>query len=298
MKLRFLHLCFIGCLVQSGQLMAQRWFEAEIILFEQKADSELKEDFSFTLNTIDVSKAQSLQIDQLQQNGLENCLSQQNKVLKQNEFLSQQQVIQSVDCDPNTDYLSQLERVPLNIPALEQDHQDFNYLLAPSQLQFNDVITRLRNQGLKPLLHTGWRFSEAPEKRAPTYRLIAGKNFSANYDYLGFLRAGAVSSLGGERAIVQDNRSDLAPFLISNSALQNNDDKKEQSTWQLDGTIKLYVQHYLFIDAEFNFRDEDGQLLQLNNALFQQFRRVYSGDVHYLDHPKFGMIIQIRRFKQ
>lgn len=66
-------------------------------------------------------------------------------------------------------------------------------------------------------------------------------------------------------------------------------------TWQLDGLFRLHVEHYLYINAQFNYRELQQQNLQPYYGKF--FRRVISGELHYFDHPKFGLIVQIRKIQ-
>ena len=106
-----------------------------------------------------------------------------------------------------------------------------------------------------------------------------------------------------------------------------------EQVWELDGLFKLYLQNigsvpYLHIDSQFNFRQptilEDYQLPEaylipvdvltgtqvtdtatneatptyfLKPYRFQQLRRVISRQIHYFDHPMFGMVVQIRRYQ-
>jgi hypothetical protein len=105
--------------------------------------------------------------------------------------------------------------------------------------------------------------------------------------------------------------------------------------WQLDGGIKVYLRNigrvpYLHIDSNLDFRQpmfdpakaaqkhdfsEQGtvainQILQpgfvkpdnlqtnfLHSVNFNQLRRVISKQVHYFDHPLFGMVVRINRYK-
>ncbi|MFT5816010.1 MAG: hypothetical protein ACI9VT_003788 [Psychroserpens sp.] len=89
--------------------------------------------------------------------------------------------------------------------------------------------------------------------------------------------------------------------------------------WFLDGFFNIHLKHYLFITADFNILDKSlveltaAQLAENVSAMgnaeskiakpiqakairFQQDRRVISGEVHYFDHPYFGMIVQIRPY--
>ena len=106
-----------------------------------------------------------------------------------------------------------------------------------------------------------------------------------------------------------------------------------EQAWQLDGYVQIHLNHYLFINSEFNYREPSSKLVDadefvlnakfeptnsekseqsseadqnlsqqvevnyLQNYYFKQNRRVYSGDIHYLDHPKFGILIQIRKYR-
>lgn len=88
-------------------------------------------------------------------------------------------------------------------------------------------------------------------------------------------------------------------------------------TWEFDGLMHIYlVGNYLHIDGEFNLREEievplqassldaqaDAALRQeeavapfLKAYYYNQLRRVISHETHYFDHPRFGVVVQIRR---
>lgn len=104
---------------------------------------------------------------------------------------------------------------------------------------------------------------------------------------------------------------------------------KLEDIWQLDGSIKVYLQNvgrvpYLHIDNQLDYRQAiyraelssessqdldvtmpvegitNGQLQEpnyLQSVTFNQLRRVISKQVHYFDHPLFGMIIRIHRYR-
>ncbi|MDN4501207.1 CsiV family protein [Alteromonadaceae bacterium BrNp21-10] len=109
--------------------------------------------------------------------------------------------------------------------------------------------------------------------------------------------------------------------------------KLPEDVWQLDGLFKVYLQNingvpYLHVDSQFNYRYSDvlshtataitpsstivnnpttapSQLMAadqqqpdlfLYSVPFNQLRRVISTQVHYFDHPYFGMVVQIRRY--
>ena len=87
--------------------------------------------------------------------------------------------------------------------------------------------------------------------------------------------------------------------------------------WEFDGLLEIYlVGNYLHIAPEFNLREvitlnpsarspeqqvddflnnNDNSLKFLRNYTFNQLRRVISHQLHYFDHPHYGMVIEIRR---
>jgi hypothetical protein len=79
---------------------------------------------------------------------------------------------------------------------------------------------------------------------------------------------------------------------------------KPLQPWLLDGFIKIHLDHYLYINADFNVLNQDPshsnvEVNKTDSAKlinFSQNRRVITGEIHYFDHPYIGMVVQIRRF--
>ncbi|HET8817564.1 MAG TPA: CsiV family protein [Pseudidiomarina sp.] len=92
---------------------------------------------------------------------------------------------------------------------------------------------------------------------------------------------------------------------------------EKQPLWELEGLIHIYlVANYLHIESDLQLREPetvrfsagsladqaqlaiDGQEQTqpfLRRYDLQQLRRVISHETHYFDHPKFGIVVQIRR---
>lgn len=99
---------------------------------------------------------------------------------------------------------------------------------------------------------------------------------------------------------------------------------KVEQLWELDGLFKVYLQNvnrvpYLHIESELEYHmpvvlplGEDVDMssqapseLKLSNDKsflqpynLNQLRRVISKQIHYFDHPLFGMVVQIRRHQR
>jgi hypothetical protein len=106
---------------------------------------------------------------------------------------------------------------------------------------------------------------------------------------------------------------------------EQNDIAQEQTyyppVWEIDGLFKVYLQllggvPYLHVDSELNYRqpgdlpvdselavfqdfgsslNEDPEAF-LHSYQFKQLRRIISKQIHYFDHPAFGLIVQLRRY--
>ncbi|WP_088329023.1 CsiV family protein [Lacimicrobium sp. SS2-24] len=104
--------------------------------------------------------------------------------------------------------------------------------------------------------------------------------------------------------------------------------EQTDALWELDGWFRVYLQYinrvpYLHIDSELVYRAEgplglmdvsdsamDGDSINIQKQStvamapqyhlytlpFAQLRRVISTQIHYFDHPMFGMVVQIRRY--
>ncbi|MGL5335615.1 MAG: peptidoglycan binding protein CsiV [Enterovibrio sp.] len=149
--------------------------------------------------------------------------------------------------------------------------------LSKSQLMLTDHYQKLASSSrYQPLLHVGWRQNDNGRNSMPKIRVTAGERLSAS-------------------------NSEINPY-------------------ELDGYIRLYVQHYLFLETDLALfkkashtvtppvahSSDDGMYAQTQLATgsseyflqaypFQEKRRMRSGEIHYLDHPYLGLIINVRR---
>jgi len=88
---------------------------------------------------------------------------------------------------------------------------------------------------------------------------------------------------------------------------------KPPQNWTIDGFLKVEVDFYLHITADFNVMNmslaqlatqqllpvnEESDSARLKTINFKQDRRVRSKEIHYFDHPYMGMIIRILPYKK
>lgn len=201
------------------------------------------------------------------------------------------------------------------------NHISAPYLADTSAFALTDIADRLRRQRQhNVLLHTVWRQAPVTERRAIPSHWFAGTNFSKQFDYWGQPLNALTSNTATDTAQatgamvseahlstvfdqIESRRQQLAagvsldqPETASREQqLQQNHSNLPSEVWQLDGLFKLHLDHYLFVNTDFNLRQLVGNTLQSTNI--KQSRRVISGEIHYLDHPKLGIVLQIRRYQ-
>lgn len=249
-------------------------------------------------------------------------ISQQYKCIDHDAYLAAQ-------FNPFTESTKpEINAVPTVIDGIEWLHQLHPYLLAKNSLQLNKLAKDIAKQrDLTQLLHLGWRQKVLfGQQKAPYYRLMAGTNFASHFDSKGNPIALPVdelavsslvnSSLQDEQQIdlmdkIRDALSQQQPLtsLPTEMVESNVEQQLLDELWELDGNFKVFLRYigstpYLHIESELDYRapilvtnEETGEVTeQLKSFPFKQLRRVISTQMHYFDHPLFGMVVQIRRY--
>ncbi|KDC55134.1 peptidoglycan binding protein CsiV [Pseudoalteromonas sp. S3431] len=266
------------CCLFSSTAFAERWFEVEVLVFKQLPAPYLQEDFSLKHKAIEDKNTLDLLTPLYKEQAMQACIDGDVRFQKRSFTDSLVNLNpQSNVCDDSIDYIQSYDELPVTPIAETQETMEQTYLLSPEQLQFKTQYTELVRKGLTPILHTGWRFEEASKSRAPSVRLIAGKHIRNNIN-----------------TIPSYSNPDFISLLNSQPKLFNDPDKLNVN-WELEGLFKIHLRHYLYITADFDISQklENGDI---ESARFSQFRRVISSEIHYFDHPRMGMIVQIRKF--
>lgn len=216
--------------------------------------------------------------------------------------------------------------------SVEQDffsnsaYQLYQHSLLQEQGRYlNSYAKRVFAQrDIAPLIYTAWRQPVVfGEDKAAFYRIFGGSRISpeqsneaaAQSPLLETERAEAIdhslliNTTLAELEALETALSNPVPILWEDSQKPINDD--EQATaeiteqWELDGLFKVYLDYvnrvpYLHIDSQFkHFRlniNEDGQA-DVESYHSKQRRRIISKQIHYFDHPAFGIIVRLERFE-
>lgn len=267
------------CCAFSTSAFAERWFEVEVLIFKQRSAPYLQEDFSLKHDEISANKRLDLLTTIYSDKAQQDCIDGDSRFNSSSFTDSLVNTARSNLCDDSIDYVKSYDKLPLTPDAPVKDDMVEPYLLAPSQLQFTSQQQALVRKGLTPLLHTGWRFEGQSKSRAPSVQLFGGKQLQPP-------------------RIFNQPTAQESPFvsLVDNASNQFINQDQTDSVWELDGLFKIHLNHYLYITTDFDLAQKlpTGDI---EKARFSQFKRVISHEIHYFDHPKMGMIVQIRKFK-
>ncbi|MGF1790915.1 peptidoglycan binding protein CsiV [Photobacterium profundum] len=224
-------------------------------------------------------------------------------------------------------------------------------ILPSSQYALDAQYNKLKKHaGFTPLAHIAWRQGDQNQANAPKLYITAGRDFSEQFlpdgrskkDVEQPTNAISIDSDSNNDGITIT--ADNSTSLLSNS--NNNADTRSDSLYQLNGMLQVYVQHYLFLDANLDLREPSRREVIMTKPLLEsivneqnamnvdtdtatengidvnsnvqighlqevkknikveeflkpyrlsQQRRMRSGEIHYLDNPLLGVIIQVRR---
>ncbi|WP_026970302.1 peptidoglycan binding protein CsiV [Aliagarivorans marinus] len=139
-------------------------------------------------------------------------------------------------------------------------------MLSAAQLELKDEFARLNaHDAYTPLMHIGWREVVAPRNRAKHYQLVAGRDFSDRFADSGLLHGqdplepaaddSELPSIQQPIELQDDEQSSLDLALNDLLSDASTDEPAQVNPlWELDGGIQVYLQHYLYIDAQFLLR--------------------------------------------
>lgn len=188
-----------------------------------------------------------------------------------------------------------IEESPL-APQLPHDPNG-PYLLDEASLQMGQLVKKLRWQkNTNPLLHLGWRQPTFARHLAQPIHLFAGNDLSTVFDQQGQDKV----RIASEQAEVETQQqlltpitatelpldssleiTPLAPSLDINdivAELEKQQVIEDKPLWNFDGMLKIYLNHFLFIEADFDLRkveqvklfDQPTQEATLNNVITRQ----------------------------
>lgn len=125
--------------------------------------------------------------------------------------------------------------ISLSSPSSRQEYA--LSILPKSQRKLTKEYERLRqNPNFTPLLHLAWRQNDGNRNQMPKIRFRAGKNYQPEFYTDG----------------TPKNTEDFTETLLTDP---QQTPKIDEPMYELDGFIRLYVQHYLFLETDLVLRE-------------------------------------------
>lgn len=192
-------------------------------------------------------------------------------------------------------------------------------LLPPEEMQLNEQVDALkRHAAFQVLMHTAWRQGDQPKSSAPAFHIRAGKDYSSQFNPDGsYKQPGLPSSTDPLKQEVTIDKplfeldGKLQVYVQHYLFLETTLDLKAPATREI---LMKPAQTKLSLDKEIMDTPalvEDNSTVQFGNLesvsptfeveeflksyRMSQKRRMRSGEVHYLDHPLLGIVIQVRK---
>jgi len=291
--------------VQAASSDSDRWFDVELLVFKRNVDIH----------------------------HISEQLNQQHLYLKQRDRLEVFQAPQLLDCADPTRCIHQQNPVQITQNEITDSGHRIK-LLDESHLQLIPEREKLAAHELfRPLMHVAFRMPIQNKKKALPIHLFAGRNYALDIykKEISALQAASPTSTLDNPQDSDPNSSDKLDVLAS---LQKQ--KTIQDLYEIDGNLLIYVERYLYVDGQLIVRTETedktkkssfslfskdessqdtsadveiaptGTFIErptsdntiVTETLFDQKRRLRSEEIHYLDHPLFGIIVQIRKIPE
>lgn len=180
----------------------------------------------------------------------------------------------------------------------------FNTLLVEDYQLKEEVESINESEQHRLLLHTGWRQPGLPKKQAVTVHF----NHAISEDY-GNTESEAVET-SGDTAM-----SGVATTPIEEQVAQTDPSAypslPTEAVANLEGLITIVLSRYLHLDVEMLYKKEQniGTVDMFDSSFLEdrsdkdsvfylkQNRRMRSKETHYIDHPRFSMLIRITPYE-
>ena len=130
-------------------------------------------------------------------------------------------------------------------------------LMSPDQYQLTAQYNKLKGHaGFTPLAHFGWRQGDLAKGAAPKFRITAGRDFSDQYLPDDTSKAALSQREMSLPETSVQAVSDSEFVVTTDTPSPDLDASAPQSPlYELEGKIRVYVQHYLFTEASLDLRE-------------------------------------------
>ncbi|MCP4414756.1 MAG: hypothetical protein GY808_19535 [Gammaproteobacteria bacterium] len=292
-KVSIIFLCILQTTLYG---IEPRWFEIEVIVFEQSNESRLdSEKWQQQLTLPDVSNSKDFLTPEPSSINLQEiCL--QGKM---------RPVLGMVPANEIIEDIIPFEQLPGSVPAVLQPIPESNtingtmdeqqkeelepeipFIILDKELnQLNKLRSQLaRSRGYRPLLHISWRQPVENKKNSQPIRLFSGKNYSDTFNPDGDARVDIASI---DTFLTDDNKP-IVPFSINSQTTYNkqnspvDSDKSKVSPFSSNRSSLLPFRNSILLTTE-DYRRSSREQLSHCQTLYQEQLANSHPDVWQLD---------------
>ncbi len=295
---------------QSEPDKEERWFQTEIIVFEIRDKNTIDSQEIWPDDPGLPNYENSIEFSPLFKAELQGNI---NLEAEENPLLSTSVISESrLETDNNTAMLfvsagagelAPSADIPHTTPVTELLIEPPPPQEKPFQLLADDLLTLTEftetltdSNKYVPILNIAWRQPVASKEAAQTIYI------HSNLEQITFATTPDLTSIN--TLMAPSGLSDTPMLLVA----QNEADMppRETSLKTLAGTIKVHLGRYLHLEADLLYRSQieppknstffmNFDEIEQPQTLFRmhQKRRLRSGELHYFDHPMFGMLVKI-----
>lgn len=278
-----------------------------------------------------IENTNSQELDNITRDKLNGLISYLQKSIENANKINMESL--SISCHRTDLSVSYPKNIGINLFSDQSTFVNHIHMLNEQDLALKEFSEKVfKQRDIQPLLYTAWRENVVfGIDNAEYIRVIAGeflhvKNEYSQLEYEEWLArynqqqeqtmalqeiASDDDDLEAQRIFFEElevalDRNEEVNWLAVENGMDDNelDTNSIQSSYEVDGVIKVYLEYvnqvpYLHIDSKMNHyklevNTQDNKFIQAYP--FEQRRRIISKQIHYFDHPAFGMIVRLERF--
>lgn len=291
--------------LQAQEDLEPRWYQVEIAIFTQPGNAQLAANAEIFRKDVTLSYGKNAR-------HLRDLMDVAREMAEQN---LQDDMIAGLASQPApaaeggaTGATPQSEPIPLSGAEIAAVLQTTPFVKLPQELRgLNDTIAALsRRNRQEVLFHEAWRQPMLTPESAPAIIISGGELFGEDRALGGTLALGASrylhlkSNLWMAEFAENYGQGDLGWPSIPTPPLKNSEEIHDtQINLNAGQTTELGDdpwQQYEIIDSTYqNILNKP--YVVTNLATLNQDRRMRSGEVHYIDHPKIGIMVYVTPYE-
>ncbi len=261
----------------------ERWFQTEIIVFEIREKNTIDSQEIWPDDPGLPNYENSIELSPIVEIDFEVDVNNAFTPVKTIDLAATSELIESTSTEPAI--------------AIQRPQEQPFQLLSETALTLTKFTETLTNSTKYiPILNIAWRQPVASKTAAQTIYI---------HSNLGQVTLTSAPDLTNLNTLMAPTGLNETPMLFAPQSGNEKNPIKVQFK-ALDGTIKLHLGRYLHLEADLLYRSQTEP--PENNPFFISFddieqpqtlfrlhqkRRLRSGELHYFDHPMFGMLVKI-----